>query len=67
VRSRRRREVEDDADEWDRGVSDWERCREEGGPAGVGWVGNCRWAAGEERKKKRWAAREERKKKRWVA
>jgi hypothetical protein len=28
---RRRREVEDDADEWDRGVGDWERGRGRGG------------------------------------
>jgi hypothetical protein len=32
VGSRRRRwEVEDDADEWDRGVGDWERGRGRGG------------------------------------
>jgi hypothetical protein len=47
-----RLEVVGETDEWDRGVGDWERGREEGGPAGVGWAGNCRWAAEEGKKKK---------------
>jgi hypothetical protein len=43
---KRRREVGGETDKWDRGVGDWERGREEGGPTGVGW------AAEEEKKKK---------------